>query len=133
MLYVSGLALSRWDCTMYVRISFAVGFILFVSGAIALRIQTRTFYKMVDLEIERGGPQLPNEIIIDEEVDDVTHVEAQQHPYHILPTSAWPFLTAYALFDMLFFTVYYFHYGLPCYTKRHLSCSITVLVVIVSI
>jgi len=52
----------------------------------------------------------------------------EQHPFHILPTSAWPFFTAFFTFDMLFFTVHYLHYGLTPNTRHHLFFSIFFLI-----
>jgi len=128
MVYVSVLALVTWDCTMYVRITFAIAFFIFILGWISLKIQSRTTPLIFDnyreevirLKYEEIEP-VYTPLTTREAIYQA--VKTQYHSFHVLPTSFWPFLTAYLTFDVLFFVVRYFHYGLSCYTFHHLSVS----------
>ena len=126
MIFISAWVLKTQNCTMYVRVTFSLAFFIFIGGLIILKIQSKPKLPPIT-EVKQATLHS-----IEEKTKLVAPIKSEQHPFHVLPSSFWPFLTAYFTFDMLFFTVRYFHYGLNCYTKHHLIFSILMLSSVIS-
>jgi len=113
---------------MYVRITFAIAFVFFVCGWFSLKIQARKKPLIFD-DYEKQALALNHKPVEKIEIPNdkletiYEAAKSQQHGFHVLPSSFWPFLTAYLTFDILFFVVRYLHYGLTCYTLHHLIVS----------
>ena len=130
MCFVSILALTTWNCTMYVRISFALCFIFFIIGIISLKIQSRENIPLivesktvkgnsiffVEKEILTLSALIPSSI---KQYQTMSYVKTLQHTFHILLASLWPVFTAYCLFDVLVFIAKHFNYGTICYGQHH--------------
>lgn len=97
---------------MYVRITAALAFFGFIIGSIALRLQYKADKRREDAQKRHEAQHSQPKAVL--------NVLTEQHPYHIVPNSIWPALTAFFVFEVLVFTVKYFHYGLTQYIKHHI-------------
>lgn len=132
LISISVITMLTWNCTMYVRITAAAAFFGWISGLIALKLQARS----IKIDAERLQTKLnktlnatsSNNDNIQEQPNKMLLIAvSEQHPYHIVPTSIWPSLTAFLVYDILYIAVRYSHYGLSSFLKHHLQFLILFL------
>lgn len=121
LITISLFTVLTWHCSMYTRITAGLAFVFWIIGLISLKLQNKSrkiteakhimVLERTDAVKNTPAPVINNPVI------------AEQHPYHIVAPSAWPFLLCWFVFDVLFFTVKYFHYGLNQYGRHHLIVS----------
>lgn len=123
---VMGLKILSTSCLPYYRINFGIAYItLFICfSALFIFAEQKKYYSQIQNES-------PKSDIVAKVKENPVLVE--QHPFHILAASALPFFTSLFTFDMLFFTVKYFHYGLNKYVSFHLIFSISGLIITLTI
>lgn len=116
---VSIIAIVTWNCTMYIRITAGAAFIFWIFGLIALKLQNknREIVEKTKIEILERKEALKTDNI---NLVVVKPIIVEQHPYHIVAPSGWPFFLCVFVFDILFFTVRYLHYGLNNMLRHHL-------------
>lgn len=107
--------------TFYLQIHLFISLSMLLASATALWI----FYQQIEIfkKINSYKPSLALENIKN------NPVLVEQHPFHILPPSALPFLTAIFTFSFLFSTVQYFHNGWTEFVGLTLTFSVPALLI----
>jgi len=116
-----------FGCKIYARIHFAI----VVIGLIWIYIALKVFSVQIHFN-RKMYPRIVASCYPFVALLKRKPVLLEQHPFHILPPSVLPFLTAFFTFDFLFFVVKYMHYGWSTYISMHFTISITGLILVLS-
>lgn len=125
-MFVMVLKIISSTCSVYLRTNFALAYVIAFICLVSLYVfdkQKQHYAAQIETKNEEN---ILNKV-------KANPVIVEQHPFHILAASALPFFTSLFTFDMLFFTVKYFHYGLNKYVTFHLTFSITGLIITLTI
>ena len=66
---------------MYVRITFALAFFIFIGGLIALKIQSKPKLPLIT-EVKKETLKT-----IENKTNLIAPIKTEQHPFHVLPSS----------------------------------------------